>query len=142
MDIDVDNFTVTYFPSKGDRKPTDAVGGFSMGYCITRKAWDDPAKRKACVDFVTAMTTDEVAATFGELTVTALKNGVTPSGEKLDMLAKSTLEMTKGCTAMVPATQDSLKPEARDALFQNISNIVTGKITTEQAIEDCLAIEE
>lgn len=142
MGIDVDNFTVTYFPSKGVRKPTDAIGGFSMGYSITRKAWEDPAKRAACVEFITAMTTDEVAATFGELTVTALKNGVTPSSDNLDMLAVSTLEMTKGCTAMVPATQDSLKPTARDALFRDIPNIVTGKITAEQALEACLALDQ
>ncbi|MDL2318759.1 ABC transporter substrate-binding protein [Eubacteriales bacterium OttesenSCG-928-A19] len=140
MGIDVDNFTVTYFPSKGARKPTDAVGGFSMGYSITRKAWDDPAKRAACVEFVTAMTTDEVASTFGELTVTALKNGVIPSGEKLDMLAESTIAMTKGCTAMVPATQDGLRPAARDSLFKNISKVVTGEMTAEEAIEECLVI--
>ncbi len=138
--VDIDNFTVTYFPSKGIRKSTDAVGGFSMGYSITKKAWDDPAKRKACVDFVTAMTTDEVAATFGELTVTALKNGVKPSGEELDELALSTLAMTKGCTAMVPATQDLLKPAARDLLFSYIPRIVTGEITAEQAVTDCLAL--
>lgn len=142
MGVDVDNFTVTYFPSKGIRKSTDAIGGFSMGYCITRKAWEDPAKREACVEFVTAMTTDEVAATFGELTVTALKDGVESSGKELDMLAVSTLAMTKGCTAMVPAAQDLLKPEARDALFTNITNVVTGKVTAEQAIKDCLAIME
>lgn len=141
MGIDIDNFTVTYFPSKGARKPTDAVGGFSMGYSITKKAWDDLSKREACVDFVTAMTTDEVASTFGELTVTALKNGVIPSGEPLDMLAESTIAMTKGCTAMVPATQDALKPAARDALFRNISAVVTGQMTAEQAIADCLAME-
>jgi len=140
MGVDIDNFTVTYFPSKGIRKPTDAIGGFSMGYCITKKAWDDPTKRKACVDFVTAMTTDEVTSTFGELTVTALKNGVIPSGKELDMLAVSTIAMTKGCTAMVPATQDLLKPAAREALFMDISNIVTGKTTAEKSLEDCLAM--
>lgn len=137
---DIDNFTVTYFPSKGVRKPTDAVGGFSMGYSISRKSWEDPAKRKACVDFVMAMTTDEVTATFGELTVTALKNGVPPTGRKLNRLSESTIAMTKGCTAMVPAVQDLLTPEARDALFKDISNVVTGKITAEQAIEDCLTV--
>lgn len=142
MDLDIDNFTVIYFPAKGDRKSTDAIGGFSMGYCITRKAWNDPTKRQACVDFVTAMTTDEVASTFGELTVTALKNGVIPSGRELDMLAVSTVEMTKGCTAMVPATQDSLSPAARDALFRAISNIVTGKITAEKALEESLALNQ
>lgn len=139
---DIENFTVTYFPSKGVRKSTDAVGGFSMGYSITRKAWEDPTKRQACVDFVTAMTTDEVAATFGELSVTALKNGVKPSGENLDSLAASTIAMTKGCTAMVPATQDLLRPEAREKLFSEISDVVTGKVTAEQAVADCLALME
>lgn len=137
---DIDNFTVTYVPAKGARKSTDAVGGFSMGYCIAKKAWDDPKKREACVEFVNAMTTDEVVSTFGELTVTALKNGVISSGE-LDSLAISTLAMTKGCTAMVPAAQDLLNPKARDTLFKDISNIVTGKITPEQAIENSLAIK-
>jgi raffinose/stachyose/melibiose transport system substrate-binding protein len=141
LGLDIDNFTVTYFPSKGARKPTDAIGGFSMGYSITRKAWEDPAKRKACVDFVTAMTTDEVSSAFGELTVTALKNGIIPSGEKLDLLAESTIAMTKGCTAMTPAAQDLLKPAARDALFKEIPNVVTGKITPQKAVEECLAIE-
>lgn len=139
---DIDNFTVTYFPSKGIRKPTDAIGGFSMGYCITKKAWDDPAKRKTCVDFITAMTTDEVTSTFGELTVTALKNGVILSGEELGVLAESTVAMTKGCTAMVPAAQDLLSPVARDALFQDIPNIVTGKTTAEKAVENCLALKK
>lgn len=141
MGLDVNNFTVTYFPSKGTRKPTDAVGGFSMGYSITRKAWEDQSKRAACVEFVTAMTTDKVASTFGELTVTALKNGVIPSGKELDDLAVSTLEMTKGCTAMVPATQDSLQPDARDTLFKDISKVVTGEMTAEEAVANCLATE-
>ena len=44
-------FDVTYIPGNGDRKATDLVGGFSMGYYITRKAWDDPEKRAAAVSF-------------------------------------------------------------------------------------------
>ncbi|MDR3052621.1 MAG: ABC transporter substrate-binding protein [Coriobacteriales bacterium] len=138
---DLNDFTVTYVPSRGIRKSTDAIGGISMGYSITRKAWDDPVKRKVCVDFITAMTSDEVTSTFGELTVTALKNGITPSGAQLNALAESTIAMTKGCTAMVPAAQDALTPSARDALFNNIPNIVRNKITAEKALEECLALE-
>ena len=134
----LDDFAVTYVPSKGFRKPTDAIGGFSMGYCITRKAWEDPAKRNACVEFVMAMTTDEVVSSFGELTVTALKNGVIPSAN-LSTFALSALEMTKGCTAMVPAAQDLLNPAAREALFKSIPDVVTGKITAEQALEESLS---
>ncbi|MCL1858904.1 MAG: ABC transporter substrate-binding protein [Oscillospiraceae bacterium] len=136
---DIDNFVIIYVPSKGERKSTDAIGGFSMGYCITKKAWDDPKKRDTCVEFVKAMTTDEVVSSFGELTVTALKNGVISSGE-LDSLAVSALAMTKGVTGMVAATQDLLNPAARDSLFKNISNIVTGKITADKALEECLEI--
>ena len=112
-----------------------------MGYSITRKAWNDPVKRAACVEFVSAMTTDEVTSTFGALTVTALKNGVIVSDEELDMLARSSIAMTKGCTAMVPATQDSLKPTVREALFKSIPDIVTGKITARDALAQCLAME-
>lgn len=138
LGIDVSNFTVTYVPSKGDRKATDAIGGFSSGYSITRKAWDDPTKREACVEFVTAMTTDEVVSAFGELTVTALKNGVISSGKELDMLAESTIEMTKGCTAMVPAAQDLMTSTARDALFRHISGVAAGTITPEEALRESL----
>lgn len=53
------NFTVTYVPGNGDRKATDLIGGLSMGYYITRKAWEDPDKRAAAVDFVSYMTSDE-----------------------------------------------------------------------------------
>ena len=138
MGIDINNFAVTYVPSNGSRKTTDAVGGFSMGYCITRSAWENPEKRKACVEFVMAMTTDEVTSTFGALTVTALKNGVILPNEELDKLAISTIEMTKGCTAMVPAAQDSLRTTARDYLFSNISPFVKGEITAKQLVEECL----
>ncbi|MCL2045413.1 MAG: ABC transporter substrate-binding protein [Oscillospiraceae bacterium] len=133
-----DAFTVTYVPSKGIRKTTDAIGGFSMGYCITRKAWDDPQKRDACVEFVMAMTTDEVVSAFGALTVTALKDGVIPP-DGLSSFAMSALAMTKGCTAMVPAVQDLLHPTARENLFSNIPNIVTGEITPEEALKESIS---
>ena len=136
---DINDFVVTYVPAKGVRKSTDAIGGFSMGYSISKKAWDDPQKREACVQFITAMTTDEVVSTFGALTVTSLKNGVIASGE-LDELSLSALAMTKGCTAMVPAVQDLLNPMAREALFMDIIHIAAGDITPEQAVDACLAL--
>ena len=53
---DIENYTVTHVPGKGDRKTTDEIGGLSMGYYITRKAWDDDEKRDAAVSFVSFMT--------------------------------------------------------------------------------------
>lgn len=136
----IDDFTVTYVPFENGRKSTDIVGGLSMGYYITKKAWDDPAKQKACVQFVESMTTDEEVSKFGATAVTALKNGTTAPSDA-DSLVKAALAMTKGASGITPAVQDGLSQTARNALFADVKNIVTGKKTAEKAIEDCLAIK-
>ncbi|MGX8700500.1 ABC transporter substrate-binding protein [Caproiciproducens sp.] len=136
----IDDFTVTYVPGENGRKSTDIIGGLSMGYYITTKAWNDPAKQKACVDFVKAMTTDEVVSTFGATAVTALKNGTIAKSDT-DSLEQAAMAMTKGATGITPATQDGLIQTARTALFADIKNIATGKTTAEKAIDACLAIK-
>ena len=137
----IDNFAVTYVPAKGERRPTDIIGGLSMGYYITKKAWDDPDKRDACVKFVMDMTTDDVVSAFGAMVVTALRNGTTQP-ENADPLVVSALGMTKGCTGITPVVQDGLNPTARTALFDDVKNIVTGAITPGEAIDSCLSIGE
>jgi len=137
--MDLNDFTVTYVPGQGERKNTDLIGGLSMGYYITRKAWDDPAKRAAAVKFVESMTTDEVVSSFGATAVTALKNGtVAPSDA--NALVTAALAMTKGATGVAAATEDGLATDARSALFADVKNIVTGKTTPEKAIDNCLSI--
>lgn len=138
--MDINDFTVTYVPGQGERKSTDLVGGLSMGYFITRKAWDDPEKREAAVKFVEMMTSDEVVSNFGATAVTALKNGTTAPTDA-DALVTAALAMTKGATGIAAATEDGLTSEARAALFADVKNIVTGKTTAEQAIDACLAVE-
>ena len=132
------DFALTYVPGKGERKATDIIGGISMGYYITRQAWDDPEKRQAVVDFVKHLTSDEVLSTFVTTEVTALKNGASPSG--LNSIQQSAAEMTGGVTGIVAPVQDSLISEARADLFGNVKNIVTDKITIEEAIDSALAI--
>ena len=139
--LNPDDFAVVYVPAKGERKATDIIGGLSMGYYITKKAWDDFEKRAACVEFIQAMTTDEVVSSFGELSVTALKNVIGPP-ENANPLTVSAIEMTKNCTGAVSAAQDLLAPVARDMLFYDVKNIVTGLITPEKAIEECLSFTE
>ena len=138
--MDINDFTVTYVPGQGERKSTDLVGGLSMGYFITQKAWDDPEKRDAAVKFVEMMTSDEVVSNFGATAVTALKNGTTAPTDA-DALVTAALAMTKGATGIAAATEDGLTSEARAALFADVKNIVTGKTTAEQAIDACLAVE-
>ena len=76
----LEDYAISYVPAKGERKASEAIGGISMGYFITKKAWDDPAKRAAAVEFVKHMTSDDVMSNFVTTEVTALKNGASPSG--------------------------------------------------------------
>lgn len=132
------DFALTYVPAKGERQATDLIGGISMGYYITKKAWDDPAKRDAAVKFVEYMTSDEQVSIFSVTAVTALKNGVIPA-DSLDSLQKSAIAMCAGATSVVGAVQDKLTSEQRGDLFANVKNIVTAKITAADAITSALA---
>lgn len=38
----IEDMAVRFVPAKGERKATEGIGGISMGYFITRKAWKDP----------------------------------------------------------------------------------------------------
>lgn len=137
----IEDFTVTYVPAKGERKASDMIGGLSMGYYITKKAWDDPEKRDACVEFVKWMTTDEVVSKFGATSVTALKNGTIPP-ENADSLVQAALDMTKNSTSVVAAVQDRLNKTARSYLFSAVKDVITGKSTAAEVIDACLATEE
>jgi len=134
----LEDFALSYVPAKGDRQATDLIGGISMGYYITKQAWDDPEKRDAAVKFVEYMTSDEQVSIFSVTAVTALKNGVTASDD-LDSLQQSAIAMCADATSVVGAVQDSLTSEQRSDLFANVKNIVVGKITAAEAIDSALA---
>lgn len=136
---DSDNFLVTNVPAKGERLGTEIIGGISMGYYITRTAWEDPKRQEAAVDFVKAMTSDEVIATFGAVNITALKipMGVTGS---LSALERSALTMKESVTGLVEATQDGLPDEERINLFNGIQAVVEGNQTAEYILQEALKL--
>lgn len=134
----LDDYAVAYVPGKGERTASEAIGGISMGYFITRKAWDDPAKRAAAVEFVSQLTSDEVLSTFVTTEVTALVNGAKPSG--LNALQQSAADANANITGVVGAVQDIITSEAKGDLFANIQNVVTGKMTAEEAVASAIAL--
>lgn len=134
----LDDYVVSYVPGKGDRSASEAIGGISMGYFITRKAWDDPAKREAAVEFVSHLTSDEVLSTFVTTEVTALVNGAKPSG--LNALQQSAADANASITGVVGAVQDTITGEAKGDLFANIQNVVTGKMTAEETVESAIKL--
>ncbi len=134
----LENFAISYVPAKGERKASEAIGGISMGYFITKKAWDDPAKREAAVKFVEHMTSDEVMSSFVTTEVTALKNGASPSG--LNSLQESAAKANGSITGVIGAVQDTITGEAKADLFGNVQNVVTGAMTAEEAVNSAIAL--
>lgn len=135
---DLNDFAIAYVPGKGERSASEAIGGISMGYFITTKAWNDPDKREAAVEFVSQLTSDETLSTFVTTEVTALVNGAKPEG--LNPLQQSAADANANITAIAGAVQDSLTAEARGDLFANVQNVVTGKMSAENAVASAIAL--
>ena len=134
----LEDYVISYVPGKGDRKASEAIGGISMGYFITTKAWEDPAKREAAVEFVSYLTSDDVLSKFVTTEVTALVNGAKPEG--LNILQQSAADANASITGVVGAVQDTITSEAKGDLFGNVQNVVTGKMTAEEAVASAIAL--
>ena len=135
---ELDNYSVSFVPAKGEREATEAIGGISMGYFISRKAWDDPAKREAAVKFVEALTSDETLSTFVTTEVTALVNGAKPAG--LNELQQTAADVNAQITGIIGAVQDTISGEAKADLFGNIQKVVTGQMSAEEAVTSAIAL--
>ncbi|MFI3176363.1 MAG: extracellular solute-binding protein [Eubacteriales bacterium] len=134
----IEDFTVTYVPGQGERAATDMIGGLSSGWYITRKAWEDPDKQAAAVDFVSYMTSDEVVSVFASYTLTALANPVSSTDVELSSLALDAIAMTDGATGVSGAVQDSMPTEARAQIFADIPYMVTGEKEITTGVQDVL----
>ncbi|MGB8452894.1 MAG: extracellular solute-binding protein [Anaerocolumna sp.] len=133
------NFVVVLPPAKEARKSTEIIGGISMGYYITRKAWEDENKRDACVKFIEYMTSDDMVSEFSSAgNVTALKNGVTPDADANDLI-KSVAEMNSKVTNVVGAVQDTISGEQKTDIFGNVKLICDGSMTPEEALTSMLS---
>ena len=134
----LDDYVVSYVPGKGERKATEAIGGISMGYFITRKAWEDPLRREAAVAFVFHMTSEEVLSSFVTTEVTALIDGASPAG--LNAIQQTAAETNANITGIVESVQDAISGEAKSELFADIQKCVTGQMSAEEAVEAAIRL--
>lgn len=136
----LNNFTVTYFPGTEGRPATEVVGGFSMGYYITRQAWENPEKRETAINFISYMTSDEVVPSFSGCTANALKKSLQIDRNELNSLQLDAVEMLENKTNLVEAVQDYYLGECRLSTFDGMSEIVTGKVMSLEAVQEGLDI--
>ena len=137
LDTDkLSHFDVTYVPGQGSRKATDLIGGLSMGYYITTKAWDDPAKREAAVSFVSYMTSDEIVPKFAQHTASALKSAPAVDEAAFNPLQIKAMSMMSGVTSLTGAVQDLFMGDCRVPTFDGMPEIVTGKVDAKDAVQE------
>lgn len=134
----LDQFDVTFVPGTDARKATDLIGGLSMGYYITRSAWEDPDTRAAAVSFVNYMCSDEVAPSFAQHTTNALRKPPVVDSQTYNSLQIKAMEMLEKCTSLTPAVQDIFEGDCRASTFDGLPDIVTGKVPVETAVEQGL----
>lgn len=137
----LDRFDVTFVPSKNDvRKASDLIGGFSMGYYITKKAWDDPEKQAAAVDFVNFMTSDDMILKFAQHSASPLKEAPEADTSVMNSLQIKAIDFGAKVTSYTPAVQDNFQGECRVPTFDGMPDIVTGEVSAEDAVAEGFAI--
>lgn len=131
---DKEDVAVIPFPGSTWRKTTDLLGGFSMGFYITKDAWEN--KRDAAVSFVMSMLTTEAVAMFNVNGAASPIANIDNADKNESGLIKSISDMNSHATAFVPALQDKFNPQARDLLFKDIISIAQGAKSAREAIEE------
>lgn len=139
---ETDNTVVVAFPGVEEQKAEKGamVAGFSSGFYITKKAWDDPDKRDAAVKFVMAHTSQESLQAYWEATggIAVPTTSVTPV-DGMTPMALSALEYTAASTSSSAATDARLGQQAYGIIIANAVKVSVGQMTGEEALEEALA---
>lgn len=121
----MDNTVVLPFPA-AQEGAGGVLGGVSMGFYLTRRAWEDVTKRDAAVNLLAYLATGENARTLG---------GFQFSGK----LLQSAYDLTS--RPLYSPVQDQMSQEARNEWFRLIPNVATGALTPEELWTRVMALE-
>ena len=123
----MDTMEVLPMPRRnGDGVSGCYIGGVSMGFYLTRRAWNS-TRRDAAVQLLSVLTAPENVARLGDTTLTG-------------HLQASAEEMQEGRTMLSPL-QDSMSKNAREVwLLECIPAVADGSMTAEQCWEKVMAL--
>ena len=122
----------------GKGQTGDIIGGVSVGFYITKKAWEDQDKRDAAVKFVMAHTNkDSIRKYWNGYGQPAAEvepiDGMTP-------LARSGYQFINSAKSISPASDARISQEAYNTLTAGIVEVVAGDRTAEDLINEVLKI--
>ena len=125
----MDTTIVMPFPVCSDQAdPTAYIGGVSMGFYLTRRAWEDPRRRDAAVALLAYLTKEDSRRSL--------------AGEQLSGRLLSSVEaLTAPGNRMLSPLQDAMNKEAREKwLLGCIAPIAEGSMTAEECWERVMAL--
>lgn len=139
---DQENTVVIPFPGISNQKvePGAMVSGFSSGFYITRKAWNNPNKRDAAVKYVMAHTSKEANQRYWESggAVSQAATAVEPI-EGMSPLALSALDYIRGATSTSLPTDARIDSQAYKILINGIVKVSMGA-NAEDLINEALTL--
>jgi len=105
--------------------PTALVGDMSMGFYITRAAWNDPQRREAAVSLLEALTAEDMLSKLG--------------GQRAeDILGESIQAMLAGATQLCKPVGERMRPEAHEALFAGIPGVASGAKSAAELLREVM----
>ncbi|MFZ2537676.1 MAG: extracellular solute-binding protein, partial [Oscillospiraceae bacterium] len=133
---DKENVVTMAFPSITKKDSKDIVAGFTSGWYITKKAWDDESKRQACVDFVEMVSTPEF---LGKITTVAPCELTPP--EKMTLLDQTGWDTFVKAGDRVDLPIDSrISGEAWSAWLTAVGGMAEGTKEPKKVLENVIDI--
>lgn len=135
---DQDNTMVLPFPvaPNGKAQSKDIIAGFSSGYYLSKKSYEDTSKKGLALELIKFLTSKEMIQRF------ATANGGVPAAdvqvEGLSPVARSGHQLVKNASSLNLPIDAQIAPAAFAEIRANVTNIVQGKKTAKEVLEGAL----
>ncbi len=125
----MDTTVVIPFPGHSPKaEPAVCITGVSMGFYLSRAAWEDDEKRDVAVDLLSFLTTGENARA---LRVYSFSGKLLESSEEMILTART----------FDPPLQDAMDPAARSAWFAAVPGIADGTVDPVKMWQEVFAMD-
>lgn len=138
-----DKVTVVPFPAAKDSKTPygTLISGFTSGFYITKKAWDDPDKRDAAVKYVEANISKEGITQYWEANGKAgIWSVDMPKADNLTKVAEDATAMWESKVGTVMPTDARIGADPWTAVTSAVPQISTGDLAPADAINEALKL--
>lgn len=135
---DKENTVVLPFPvvPNGKAQPKDIIAGFSSGYYLSKKSYEDESKKGLALELIKFLTSKEMIRKF------ATANGGVPAAdvqvEGLSPVTQSGHQLVKDASSLNLSIDAQIAPAAFAEIRTNVTNIVQGKKTAKEVLEGAL----